>query len=79
MKRDFLTLSDLSLEEHKALMHRSHALKAARREHRVVKTLEAVSYTHLDVYKRQLLKGAAGQALQNFNLLAGFPETEGLL
>ncbi len=26
-----------------------------------------------------LLKGAAGQALQNFNLLAGFAETEGLL
>ncbi len=40
MKRDFLTLSDLSFEEHKALMHRSHALKAARKEHRVVKTLE---------------------------------------
>jgi N-acetyl-gamma-glutamyl-phosphate reductase len=26
-----------------------------------------------------LLKGAAGQAVQNFNLMAGFPEAEGLL
>jgi N-acetyl-gamma-glutamyl-phosphate reductase len=26
-----------------------------------------------------LLKGAAGQAIQQFNLLCGFPETEGLL
>ncbi len=26
-----------------------------------------------------LVKGAAGQAVQNFNLMAGFPETEGLL
>ncbi|HMZ57845.1 MAG TPA: N-acetyl-gamma-glutamyl-phosphate reductase, partial [Leptospiraceae bacterium] len=26
-----------------------------------------------------LLKGAAGQALQNMNLMAGFNETEGLL
>ncbi|RME96032.1 MAG: N-acetyl-gamma-glutamyl-phosphate reductase, partial [Verrucomicrobia bacterium] len=26
-----------------------------------------------------LLKGASGQAIQNFNLLAGFPETTGLL
>jgi N-acetyl-gamma-glutamyl-phosphate reductase len=25
-----------------------------------------------------LLKGAAGQALQNANLMLGFPETEGL-
>ncbi len=26
-----------------------------------------------------LVKGAAGQAVQNFNLMAGFAETEGLL
>jgi N-acetyl-gamma-glutamyl-phosphate reductase, common form len=26
-----------------------------------------------------LVKGAAGQAVQNFNIMAGFPETEGLL
>ena len=26
-----------------------------------------------------LIKGAAGQAVQNFNLMAGFPEAEGLL
>ena len=26
-----------------------------------------------------LVKGAAGQAVQNFNLMAGFPETEALL
>jgi N-acetyl-gamma-glutamyl-phosphate reductase len=26
-----------------------------------------------------LLKGAAGQAVQQFNLLCGFPESEGLL
>ena len=26
-----------------------------------------------------LLKGAAGQAVQQFNLLCGFPEAEGLL
>jgi len=26
-----------------------------------------------------LVKGAAGQAIQNMNLLLGFPETEGLL
>ena len=26
-----------------------------------------------------LLKGAAGQAVQNMNLMLGFPETEGLL
>ena len=33
-----------------------------------------VSYTHLDVYKRQLLKGAATQAMQNLNLAFGFNE-----
>ena len=26
-----------------------------------------------------LVKGAAGQAVQNMNLILGFPETEGLL
>jgi N-acetyl-gamma-glutamyl-phosphate reductase len=26
-----------------------------------------------------LMKGAAGQAIQNMNLMLGFPETEGLL
>ena len=26
-----------------------------------------------------LVKGAAGQAIQNMNLVLGFPETEGLL
>jgi ornithine carbamoyltransferase len=39
-KRDFLTLSDLSLKEHQALIARARALKAARQRHEVVKTLE---------------------------------------
>jgi N-acetyl-gamma-glutamyl-phosphate reductase len=43
---------------------------------------------HLHKYQNQLLitsiidnllKGASGQAIQNMNLMFGFPETEGLL
>ena len=39
-KRDFLFLGDLTLDEHRALMHRTKVLKEARRQHRVVRTLE---------------------------------------
>ena len=39
MKRDFLTLFDLSSDEHKALFHRARALKEARRQRRVVSTM----------------------------------------
>jgi ornithine carbamoyltransferase len=39
MKRDFLTLFDLSSDEHKALFHRTRALKEARRHRRVVSTM----------------------------------------
>jgi ornithine carbamoyltransferase len=38
-KRDFLTLRDLSLEEHLGLFRRAKALKAARQEHRLVNTM----------------------------------------
>ncbi len=40
MKRDFLKLSDLSLDELNALFHRTGVLKAARKERRIVSTLE---------------------------------------
>ena len=39
------------------------------------KTGRAVVIAAID----NLLKGAAGQAVQNMNLMLGFPETEGLL
>ena len=39
MKRDFLQLSDLSLEEHRALFHRAADLKARRRSGQAVTTL----------------------------------------
>ncbi len=39
MKRDFLTLSDLSSDEHQALFHRARVLKDARRQRRVVTTM----------------------------------------
>lgn len=39
MKRDFLNLFDLSLDEHKALFHRARTLKDARRQRRVVNTM----------------------------------------
>src|SRR4051812_11717416 len=39
MKRDFLKLSDLSLDELQALFHRTQVLKEARAERRVVQTL----------------------------------------
>jgi N-acetyl-gamma-glutamyl-phosphate reductase len=42
--------------------------------------VEGLETPHLQVFAAldNLLKGAAGQAVQNFNLMAGFPETEGL-
>ncbi len=40
MKRDFLTLSDLSKDEHNALMRRTKVLKEARAQRRVVQTLQ---------------------------------------
>ncbi|HET9752836.1 MAG TPA: ornithine carbamoyltransferase, partial [Myxococcales bacterium] len=39
MKRDFLTLTDFSLEEHRALFHRAADLKARRRAGEAVTTL----------------------------------------
>ncbi len=39
MKRDFLNLFDLSVDEHKALFHRARVLKEARRARRVVSTM----------------------------------------
>jgi N-acetyl-gamma-glutamyl-phosphate reductase len=39
------------------------------------KTGRAVVVSAID----NLVKGAAGQALQNMNLMLGYPETEGLL
>ena len=39
-KRDFLTLTDLTLAEHQAVFARARALKAARQRREVVKTLE---------------------------------------
>lgn len=39
-KRDLITLKDLSLDEHLALFRRATMLKAARREHRPVNTLQ---------------------------------------
>jgi N-acetyl-gamma-glutamyl-phosphate reductase len=39
------------------------------------KTGRAVVISAID----NLVKGAAGQAIQNMNLMLGFPETEGLL
>jgi len=40
MKRDFLKLSDLSLDELNALFHRTKVLKAARKERRIISTLQ---------------------------------------
>lgn len=40
MKRDFLSLSDLSADEHRALMYRTKALKDARKQHRVLHVLD---------------------------------------
>jgi ornithine carbamoyltransferase len=40
MKRDFLTLSDFTADEHAALFRRAHELKALRRRGEVVRTLE---------------------------------------
>lgn len=40
MKRDFLTLSDLTADEHRALMYRTKALKEARKQHRVLRILD---------------------------------------
>jgi ornithine carbamoyltransferase len=40
VKRDFLTLSDLTLAEHQKLLARAHGLKAGRKTHQVVRTLE---------------------------------------
>jgi ornithine carbamoyltransferase len=40
MPRHFLTLSDLSFAEHRALFARAHALKAGRRAHQVERSLE---------------------------------------
>jgi ornithine carbamoyltransferase len=39
VKKDFLTLSDLSIDEHRALFRRAHELKAARRRGEAVSTL----------------------------------------
>ena len=39
MKRDFLKLTDLTQDEHKALFHRARTLRDARRGHRVVQTM----------------------------------------
>ncbi len=39
MKRDFLKIRDLTSDEHKALFHRAHTLKAARRERRIVNSM----------------------------------------
>ena len=39
MKRDFLQLSDLTADEHQALFHRAHELKAARRRGEAISTL----------------------------------------
>jgi ornithine carbamoyltransferase len=39
VKKDFLQLSDLPLEEHRALFRRAHELKAKRRQHEAVQTL----------------------------------------
>ncbi|MBE2251065.1 MAG: ornithine carbamoyltransferase [Myxococcus sp.] len=39
MKRDFLTLFDLTIDEHKALFHRARALKEARKQGRVISTM----------------------------------------
>ncbi len=39
MKRDFLTLSDLSIDEHRALFRRAHELKAKRKAGEAVHTL----------------------------------------
>ena len=43
MKRDFLRLPDLSPDEHRALFRRAHELKAKRRLHEPVKTLDGRS------------------------------------
>jgi ornithine carbamoyltransferase len=43
MKRDFLTLSDLSLAEHRQLLDRAKALKAARRTRKQVETLRGLT------------------------------------
>jgi ornithine carbamoyltransferase len=40
VKRDFLELSDLSADEHRALMYRTKALKEARKQHRVLHILD---------------------------------------
>ncbi|HEX4381585.1 MAG TPA: ornithine carbamoyltransferase [Myxococcales bacterium] len=39
MKRDFLRLTDLTLDEHRALFKRAHELKKKRKAHEVVQTL----------------------------------------
>jgi len=39
VKRDFLKVRDLTGDEHKALFHRAHTLKAARQQKRVVTTM----------------------------------------
>jgi ornithine carbamoyltransferase len=43
VKRDFLQLSDLSGDEHRALFRRAHELKAKRRAGEAVRTLEGRS------------------------------------
>lgn len=40
MKRDFLMLADLSVDEHRALLYRTKALKDARKQHRVLHILD---------------------------------------
>jgi ornithine carbamoyltransferase len=40
VKRDFLTLADLTADEHRALMYRTKALKEARKQHRVMRILD---------------------------------------
>ncbi len=39
MKRDFLKIGDLTLDEHRALFHRAQTLKEARKQRRVVTTM----------------------------------------
>jgi ornithine carbamoyltransferase len=43
VKRDFLQLTDLSLDEHRALFRRARELKELRRRHEVVRTLQGRS------------------------------------